>query len=79
MRETKRDRAWSEALETILLGSGEITKQELSTYADVSTRTAGDVLRVMSADGFLRKVEQAGPKPDKWTAGERLPATLSRR
>ena len=73
---TKRDKAWNAALSRVLDGH-ELTVDELAERADVSDRTAGAVLRVMTEAGWLRKDGGEGPVPATWAAGERLPRTLA--
>jgi len=76
-KNTRRDIAWNRTLNNIL-ENAEVTKKNLTVGEyGVSDRTATDVLSSMEDMEWIRREPVAGPKPDVWKRGEKLPPTLS--
>jgi Mn-dependent DtxR family transcriptional regulator len=75
-KKTSRDRCWNRTL-SLILNQGTVFKADLIKAEGVSERTAGDVLNTMKQMGWIEREPVAGPKPDKWKRGDKLPATIS--
>jgi DNA-binding HxlR family transcriptional regulator len=76
-QDTRRDIAWNRTL-TRILEKGTVRKNDLMKgKLGVGERTAADVLNTMEGMGWIQREPVAGPKPDAWKRGDKLPATIS--
>lgn len=76
-KDTKRDIAWNRTL-TKILETGSVERADLTVGEyGASSRTATDVLATMESMNWIERKPVEGPKPDKWTRGEKLLATIA--